>query len=144
MNDFAEHLPLSNRPRGDESAVVGGWARETAAALSELGRMLGALPMGTQLIRLSDEITPDERIVHDTGGPQSGAMRVVRSWHHRLGISAVPGDAGRTRFRDVLTVKAGVLTPIVTVGFWVFWQLRARALRRLAPRWAAQFGVSVA
>lgn len=44
MNDFAEHLPLSNRPRGDESAVVGGWARETAAALSELGRMLGALP----------------------------------------------------------------------------------------------------
>jgi len=107
-------------------------------------RMLGALPMGTQLIRLSDEITPGERIVHDTGGPQSGAMRVVRSWHHRMGISAVPGDAGRTHFRDVLTVKAGVLTPVVTVGFWVFWQLRARKLRRLAPGWAAQFGVPAA
>ena len=44
MNDFAEHLPLSNRPRGDESAVVGGWARETAAALREVGRILGAHP----------------------------------------------------------------------------------------------------
>ena len=107
-------------------------------------RMLGTLPMGTQLIRLSDEVTPGERIVHDTGGPQSGAMRVVRSWHHRMGVSALAGHAHRTRFRDELTVKAGVLTPIVAAGFWVFWQLRARALRRLAPRWAAQFGESAA
>ena len=66
-------------------------------------RMLGALPMGTQLIRLSDEITPTERVVHDTGGPQSGAMRVVRSWHHRMGVSALAGHAHRTRFRDELT-----------------------------------------
>ncbi|RZS56435.1 hypothetical protein EV141_1899 [Microcella putealis] len=103
-------------------------------------RMLGALPMGTQLIRLSDEIAPGERVVHDTGGPLSGPMRIVRSWHHRMGISAAAGDAGRTQFHDVLTVKAGVLTPVVAAGFWVFWRLRGRALRRLAPGWSTQFG----
>ncbi|MGY6498794.1 MAG: hypothetical protein ACXIUP_11265 [Microcella sp.] len=120
-------------------------------------RMLGALPMGTQLIRLSDEIAPGVRTVHDTGGPLSGPMRVVRSWHHQMAISAVPAGARpvsgsaagaasspaeRTRFRDTLTVRAGVLTPFVTAGFWVFWQLRARQIRRLAPGWDAQFGVA--
>lgn len=100
-------------------------------------RMLGVLPMGTQLIRLSDEVAPDVRTVHDTGGPLSGPMRVVRSWHHQMGIA--DDGAGRTRFRDTLTVRAGVLTPLVTAGFWVFWQLRARKLRRLAPGWHAQF-----
>lgn len=98
-------------------------------------RMLGALPMGTQLIRLSDEVAPGVRTVHDTGGPLSGPMRIVRSWHHQMAISAAPGDGGRTRFRDTLTVTAGVLTPFVTAGFWVFWQLRGRALKRLAPGW---------
>lgn len=44
MSDFAEHLPLSNRPRGDESAVRGGWARETADALDALGALLDAHP----------------------------------------------------------------------------------------------------
>jgi hypothetical protein len=100
-------------------------------------RMLGALPMGTQRIRLSDEVTPLERIVHDTGGPLTGPMRVVRTWHHRMGIAA--DGSGRTHFRDVLTVRAGVLTPAVWLGFWVFWQLRARQIRRLAPGWDAQF-----
>ncbi|MFN3707744.1 hypothetical protein [Microcella sp.] len=100
-------------------------------------RMLGVLPMGTQLIRLSDEVAPGVRTVHDTGGPLSGPMRVVRSWHHQMAISAAPGGDGRTQFRDTLTVTAGVLTPFVTAGFWVFWQLRARALKRLAPSWNA-------
>ena len=125
-------------------------------------RMLGLLPMGSQLIRLRDETLPDgTRVVHDEGGPLTGAMRVVTTWHHRMVISAEPsgsnpggagttdnGSAGtapaialaRTRFRDTLEVGAGVLTPVAWLGFWVFWQLRARQLRRLAPGWAAQFG----
>ena len=100
-------------------------------------RMLGRLPMGTQLIRLSDEVRPGERVVHDTGGPRTGAMRVVRRWHHRMAIS--DDGSGRTRFRDTLTIGAGVLTPFAWLGFWVFWQLRARKLRMLAPGWAGEF-----
>lgn len=105
-------------------------------------RLLGVLPMGSQLIRLRDETLPDgTRVVHDEGGPLSGAMRVVTHWHHRMAISPDPAapDA-RTRFDDTLELGAGVLTPFAWLGFWVFWQLRARQLRRLAPGWAGQFG----
>ncbi|MDO9591298.1 MAG: hypothetical protein Q7J04_09170 [Microcella sp.] len=107
-------------------------------------RMLGLLPMGTQLIRLRDETRADgTRIVHDEGGPLTGAMRVVSTWHHRMAISPDPAAPhARTRFRDALDVGAGVLTPFARLGFWVFWQLRARQLRKLAPRWAEQFGAA--
>ncbi|GAA1687927.1 hypothetical protein GCM10009792_04660 [Microcella alkalica] len=105
-------------------------------------KLLGVVPMGVQVIRLSDEslVLSDgstERIVHDAGGSVSGPMRVVRSWHHRMAISTAP--AGRTLFRDRLDVGAGILTPVVMVGFWVFWQLRARQLTRLAPGWRKKF-----
>ena len=104
--------------------------------------MLGVVPMGVQVIRLSDESRmlsdgSTERIVHDSGAPLAGAMRIVRSWHHRMAISTAPG--GRTRFRDRLDVGAGLLTPFAAAGFWVFWQLRARQIKRLAPGWATQF-----
>ncbi|MBU1250198.1 MAG: hypothetical protein KJ659_03405 [Actinobacteria bacterium] len=105
-------------------------------------RMLGLLPMGTQLIALRDETRADgTRIVHDEGGPLTGAMSIVSRWHHRMAISPDPAAPdSRTRFRDALDVGAGVLTPVVWFGFWVFWQLRAQQLRRLAPGWAVQFG----
>lgn len=105
-------------------------------------RLLGLLPMGTQLIQLRDEtLTDGTRIVHDEGGPLTGAMRIVTRWHHQMAISpdSSAPDA-RTRFRDTLELGAGVLTPLAWLGFWVFWQLRARKLRRLAPGWASQFG----
>lgn len=105
-------------------------------------RMLGLLPMGTQLIALRDETRADgTRIVHDEGGPLTGAMSIVSRWHHRMAISPDPAAPdSRTRFRDALDVGAGVLTPVVWFGFWVFWQLRAQKLRRLAPGWTVQFG----
>lgn len=107
-------------------------------------RMFGVLPMGTQLIRLRDETRADgTRIVHDEGGPLTGAMRVVSTWHHQMVIQSddISSEA-RTRFRDTLDVGAGVLTPFAWLGFWFFWQLRARQLRRLAPGWGAQFGAA--
>ena len=105
-------------------------------------RMLGVVPMGTQLIRLRDETRVDgTRIVHDEGGPLTGAMRIVSTWHHQMAIQSddISSEA-RTRFRDTLDLGAGVLTPLAWLGFWFFWQLRARQLRRLAPGWGAQFG----
>ncbi len=115
-------------------------------------RLLGVLPMGEQVIRLRDEaahdpvLGADARIVHDEGGPVRGPMTLVRHWHHRMAIAPNPlsGTAGRlaprTRFTDTLEVRAGLLTPLAWLGFRVFWSLRGRTIRRLAPGWAAQFG----
>lgn len=110
-------------------------------------RMLGLVPMGDQLISLRDEVAPDgTRIVHDEGGPYRGPMVVVRHWHHRMAVAANPlsGTPGstvaRTRFSDTLEVRAGVLTPLVWLGFRIFWSMRARQIRRLAPGWDNQFG----
>jgi hypothetical protein len=145
-----------------DSLEAGGFPHRWAGGKHRVRlRMLGVLPMGSQLISLRDETMPDgTRIVHDEGGPLTGAMRVVTTWHHRMAIRAASAGLGaaasgaaasdgsgsdaappeRTQFRDTLEVGAGVLTPLAWLGFWVFWQLRARQLRRLAPGWAKQFG----
>lgn len=105
-------------------------------------RLLGIVPMGTQRIRLRDEELDDTtRVVHDEGGPLTGAMRVVRAWHHRMAISPDPAapDA-RTQFLDTLELDAGVFTLFAWLGFWGFWRLRGRRLRQRAPDWAQQFG----
>ncbi len=114
-------------------------------------RLLGLLPMGEQVIRLRDETLDDPvlgagaRVVHDEGGPVRGPMTLVRHWHHRMAVapnplSGTPGrSTARTRFVDTLEVRAGLLTPVVWLGFRLFWALRARQLTRLAPGWAAQF-----
>lgn len=105
-------------------------------------RMLGVLPMGSQVIRLRDETLLDgTRVVHDEGGPISGPMTIVTFWHHRMAVAPNPlSPETRTRFHDTLEVRAGLLTPFAWLGFAVFWQLRGRAIARLAPGWAAQFG----
>jgi hypothetical protein len=146
-----------------DSLEPGGFPQRWAGATHRVRlRLLGVLPMGSQLISLRDEILVDgTRIVHDEGGPLTGAMRIVTTWHHRMAIRAASAGSGatgsgvtelnaarpvaaappeRTQFRDTLEVGAGVLTPLAWLGFWVFWQLRARQLRRLAPGWAKQFG----
>jgi hypothetical protein len=140
-----------------DSLEPGGFPQRWAGATHRVRlRLLGILPMGSQLISLRDEILVDgTRIVHDEGGPLTGAMRIVTTWHHRMAIRAASvgsSSAGsssaelgaappeRTQFRDTLEVGAGVLTPLAWLGFWVFWQLRARQLQRLAPGWAKQFG----
>lgn len=44
MSDWARHLPLSNRPRRDESAVTGDRSAATAAVLTALADVLTARP----------------------------------------------------------------------------------------------------
>jgi hypothetical protein len=50
-------------------------------------------------------------------------------------MAVSPSDDGRTLYRDRLDISAGMLTPLVWVGVWAFWQWRAFQLTRLAPRW---------
>lgn len=125
-----------------ESLEPGGFPQRWANTAHRVRlRVFGIVPMGTQLIRLRDETLADgTRVVHDEGGPLTGAMRIVSTWHHRMAISAdASAPETRTRFHDTLNIGAGVLTPFAWLGFWFFWQLRARALKKLAPGWAAQF-----
>ncbi|HTL41226.1 MAG TPA: hypothetical protein VL294_07115 [Pseudolysinimonas sp.] len=95
----------------------------------------GMIPVGEQIIDISYHERGDVRIVEDAGGPVSGALAVVTGWRHRMAVSAGPG--GATLFRDRLDISAGVLTPLVWLGTWLFWQWRGFQLSRLAPRWRA-------
>ena len=93
----------------------------------------GTIPVGQQLIDIGFRERGGVRIIEDDGGPVSGVLAVITSWRHRMAVSPAPD--GRTLYRDRLDISAGLLTPIVWIGAWLFWQWRAFQLSRLAPTW---------
>lgn len=96
--------------------------------------LFGVLPMGTQTIDISFTERPGGvRMMIDSGEPKSGLMTVIKSWDHRMAISAAPG--GKTLYRDRLVVKAGMLTPVVWLSMWAFWQIRAKKIKQAARSW---------
>ena len=106
----------------------------------------GLVPAGEQIVDIRTETRLDHvhgrhenpvevRIVHDTGRGLTWPLTITRDWHHRMAVSAQPD--GRTLYRDQLTFSAGMLTPVVWLVYWGFWQWRAAAIRRLAPTWRA-------
>lgn len=56
----------------------------------------------------------------------------VRRWDHTIEVSSL--DAGRTRYRDLVEMEAGVLTPVIAVWAQVFYRVRQRRWRALARR----------
>lgn len=97
-------------------------------------RLFGIIPLGRQLVDISFTHRPGGvRMMVDSGKPLSGPLCVVTSWDHRMAVSDT-GDR-KTLYRDRLVVKAGLLTPVVFVGMWSFWQYRALKLKRLARTW---------
>ncbi|HWH25078.1 MAG TPA: hypothetical protein VNT53_00325 [Pseudolysinimonas sp.] len=92
--------------------------------------LYGLIPLGDQNIDVHIIERDQVRILEDDGGPTSGVLSLVTSWRHRMAVSPLPD--GSTLYRDRLDVSAGLLTPIVWLGLWAFWQWRARGLRRLA------------
>lgn len=100
--------------------------------------LIGRVPVGEQDIDLRFAGRGDTRVIEDRGGPTSGALAVITRWRHRMAVSPAPG--GRTLYRDRLDVSAGVFTPVVWAGMWVFWQWRARQIRRLSRRWSVTGG----
>ncbi|MGV8875889.1 MAG: hypothetical protein ACOH1K_00105 [Rhodoglobus sp.] len=96
---------------------------------------LGLVTIGEQLIRISfAEPNPQTRLMRDSGGGLSGALAVVTDWQHSMAISAAPG--GKTRYRDELRFRAGIMTLPLWPMYWAFWQWRAFAMKRLASGWA--------
>jgi hypothetical protein len=100
--------------------------------------LFGALPAGEQNIELRFRTLPSGiRVFEDRGGPLTGPLTIITKWRHRMAIASWPD--GRTLYRDRLEFSAGLLTPLVWVGLWAFWQWRARGLVRLAPGFAKRF-----
>ena len=98
-------------------------------------KAFGVLPMGQQVIAISfREPTPGVRAVVDNGRGVSGGLAVVRNWHHTMAVSEAPG--GKTLFRDRLEFDAGLLSPLMWVVYFAFWQWRALRLKQLARHWS--------
>lgn len=96
----------------------------------------GVVPIGDQVIGISyPERQDDVRVQRDDGRGLSGPLALVTRWQHSIAIAPAPG--GRTLYRDQLVFEAGLLTPLLWLGYWVFWQWRGARIRSLAPTWKA-------
>ena len=90
----------------------------------------GIIPLGRQVIHLSDQITDwTKRTVTDSGRGVSGALGSLRGWNHRMSLQAMPD--GRTDFFDTLNVQAGVQTPLLWPALRIMWAWRAMRLRQV-------------
>lgn len=101
----------------------------------------GAIPIGRQLIHVSDRETTDPRtgdtvrILRDTGIPLSGPLAALDVWDHQMAVSPAPGDPSKTLWRDRLVI-GGAAAPALWPLLWTTWQWRGARLRHLAPTWA--------
>lgn len=111
------------------------WAPGGEAAV-EL-RLAGAVPLGRQLIDVSDREVADRgdrvRILRDSGIPLSGPLAALDVWDHQIAVSAAPSD--RTLWRERLVI-GGAAAPALWPTLWATWQWRGRRIRALAPTWA--------
>lgn len=88
----------------------------------------GVVPLGNQTIHLVDDVADwTSRVVTDTGHGTSGALGLLRDWHHRMSLVARPD--GGTDFSDTLSVRAGLLTPLLWLALRVMWSWRGFRLR---------------
>ncbi len=102
----------------------------------------GILPLGRELIQVSDRIVEDPaaagtrvRIFRDSGIPLTGPLAWLDVWDHQIAVSPAPRDPGRTLWRDRLVI-AGPTAPALWPVLWAIWQWRATRIRSLAPTWA--------
>lgn len=106
---------------------------QSAAVGMSLG---GILPLGTQLISVSDrELLQGGarvRILRDSGIPLSGPLASLTVWDHQMAVS--PLADGRTLWRERLVI-GGASAPLLWPSLWALWQLRAARIRTIAPSW---------
>ena len=93
----------------------------------------GIIPLGTQIIRLEDTVqSVDRRHTTDVGHGVSGMLGTLRNWRHQMALERLPNN--QTQFTDQLTVNASWQTPVLWVGFNIFWRWRAMRLRQIASQ----------
>jgi len=129
--------PLVDLEPLDRGGLPTSWTPggEVVVALS-LG---GVIPLGRQLIHVSEISTEDRhgpvRIFRDSGIPLTGPLAELDVWDHQMAVSPVPGEPGRTLWRDRLVI-GGAIAPLLWPVLWSIWQYRALRIRALAPGWA--------
>ncbi len=101
--------------------------------------LAGAIPLGAQLIHVSDRVVHEARgpvrILRDSGIPLTGPLASLDVWDHQMAVSVAPEDPSKTLWRDRLVIggpTAVALWPVL----WSIWQWRGTRLRQLAPTWA--------
>ena len=94
---------------------------------------LGLLPLGTQEINPVTSSEGMRRQFRDNGRGLTGALAAVSSFQHTMTLE--PSGVGPTTLHDTLEFSAGALTPLMWLGFRVFWSLRHAAMRSLASQW---------
>lgn len=129
-------LPASLEPGADVPV------RLTLGALGGLGGLGGrsaAIPLGDQLIHVSERYTRDARgpvrILRDSGIPLTGPLAALDVWDHQMAVAPAPNDPSKTLWRDRLVI-GGAAAPALWPVLWATWQWRAARLRALAPTWA--------
>jgi hypothetical protein len=99
----------------------------------------GAIPLGAQLVHVSDRLVEEERgavrILRDSGIPLTGPLASLDVWDHQMAVSPAPGDPARTLWRDRLVIGGASAAPLWPL-LWSVWQWRGIRLRQLAPTWA--------
>ncbi|WP_129114976.1 hypothetical protein [Halegenticoccus tardaugens] len=92
-------------------------------------KLFGAVPLGTQTIRISNvrvDDTPGERFYRIR---DDGTGRIASEWTHVISIRET--SDGKTVYVDEVEVKAGVLTPVVWSFASLFYRYRQHRLRKL-------------
>ena len=122
----------------EEAEAVAGSLDPRASAAVQL-RLLGAIPLGRQLIAVSDRRIDHGgatvRILRDSGIPLTGPLGALDVWDHQLAVAPAPGDPTRTLWRERLVI-GGPTAALLWPSLWLTWQERARRIRRLARHWA--------
>ncbi len=99
-------------------------------------RLFGLVPLGEQTIGIEFPACddPQQRRLRDNGW---GAL--IRRWDHQIYAMAI--DNQSCRYRDEVTISAGLLTPFIWVYAQLFYRHRQRRWRRLV---AANFDYGAA
>lgn len=111
--------------------------RLRAFNLVDVGRQLIAIRDAVESSRGSLALKTGEAQVHtmhDQGGPLTGPLKLARTWHHQMSVSALPGDRERAIWTDSLSCT-GPFVWLLWPALWCSWRLRARRIKSLARGW---------
>ncbi len=109
--------PLIDLAPLEPSGLPTSW--ESGADVPVQLSVAGLVPMGRQLIHVSERVTEDSRgpvrIFRDSGIPLTGPLASLDVWDHQMAVAPAPGDPTKTLWRDRLVI-GGPTAPGAVAG----------------------------